>query len=314
MHTDLLSSDPSALAWCAPASPSIIKYILELASERNDVQDEITASQVKDGIRQIFLEATRDYFVTPSREIASMQGTKTHNLINKNEPGMFFSETRLFYRVAGRVISSAKNDTYHVPTRLLEDLKNVKWYAIRLLIERGPLAAFPGYVYQLNLYRVLMKQPENQALLISRYPWLADFENAFTVRRMQLLCTPPDMDARNRHEAAKVIDTHSHIPIAIPLLDDDALLRAYTQKFEEKVRAIEADYAPLCTPEEQWQKESGYPLKCAKFCDVADHCRALSAAHGETHPLDTWTAIENRKAAARTANDRPTRSRRKSAA
>lgn len=313
VRADLMSSDPSALEWSAPASPSIIKYILDLADERTDVKGEITASKVKDGTRQIFLEATREYFVTPSREIASMQGTKTHNLINKDEPGMFFSETRLFYRVNGRLISSAKNDTYHVPSRLLEDLKNVKWYSVRLMIERGPLAASPGYVFQLNLFRVLMKEPENQALLISLYPWLATDAAAFTVKRMQLLCTPPDMDVRNRHEASKIIDVYSHIPIAIPILDDDAVLRAYIEKFDEKTRAVDTGYAPLCSPNERWQKDSGYPLKCAKFCNVAAHCRALSAFHGEEHPLDTWEDIENRKAAA-CANGRPTRPRRKTAA
>ncbi|HEX7831914.1 MAG TPA: hypothetical protein VF787_19820 [Thermoanaerobaculia bacterium] len=134
------------------------------------------------------------------------------------------------------------------------------------------------------------------------------------MRRMQLLCTPPNMDDPNRKEASKLIDIHTHVPITVPFLDDGEVLRAYEQKYSAKHRALENDYASLCTPVERWQKSSGFPTKCANFCPVLEHCRSFSARHGEKHPLDAWIAKTPSRADSTSHGGLPTQFERNAAA
>jgi hypothetical protein len=285
-----LSAD---LSWALPADPALVAFMQEQSSGRLDVEDEVSASQLENGDRRLFLESSVDYFVDPVSQIALIMGTLKHSMVNIERPG-FVNETRLFYDLCGIRIASAKCDTYHVPRRRLVDLKAIKWYAIKRMLTDGILKAKPGYVYQLNLFRVLMKQPANQELLRAKYPWLTDED--FDVQSMQLTCIPPDMNWLNKKEALKLVSHAEIIPIVVPFLDDEQVLSAYEEKYLKKKEALEKQWAPICTAEERWEKEGGYPLNCAKFCPVLDACRELSAEHGEKHPLDEWEAGNERRA------------------
>jgi hypothetical protein len=279
-----------------PSSPAILAYLLSLQHERADVKlDEVSASQYEKGIRQLLLEATTDYYVDPSGELASTMGTKAHAIINQEFDPNFVVETRLVFEEGGVRYGSAKCDTLYVPLGELEDLKTIKWYSIEMMLKEGVVKAKPGYVYQLNLFRVLMKDPANQERILDRYPQFT--REQLIVNKMVLQCVPPDLNTVNRKSAEKLVEDPRQVPILVPFLDDDSVLDAYRKKYYEKQDALQRNWAPLCSPDERWQKDFGYPLKCAKFCSVADACRAMSAKAGERHPLDEWEIIKARKAA-----------------
>ena len=115
---------------------------------------------------------------------------------------------------------------------------------------------------------------------------------------MALTCVPPDLDAKNKKEAKKLVGGNpSIIRIDVPEIDDETVMTAYREKQEAKIRAFETGYAPLCTPEERWGTE-GFPKKCAFYCPVKDACQELSRNHGERHPLDSKRTEENAEVAA----------------
>lgn len=278
VDASLLSGD---IEWAQPASPALVAALLDFSTERADVRgDEVSASQFDKGIRALFLEATRPFYVVPDDQIASILGTIKHALINKERPG-FITETRLF-----APHGSAKCDTLYTVNGLLEDLKNIGWYSVKLMLERGALQEKPGYAYQVNLFRVLLKDPKNQEILYNKYSWLKP--EHLNVKRMQLTCCPPDVKGPAKKEAKKLLDRFKVIPITVPFIDDDQVLKAYEKKHYELGQAIQDDYAEICSPEERWETQWGYPTKCIDYCPVNDHCLELSEKHGEEHPITAW--------------------------
>lgn len=294
--------DLSDIGWLYPADdPALIAFLIEQANDRKDVDPSaVSASQLETGVRQLFLQDTTDYYTTPTREIAAVMGTIKHNLINTNRPE-FLTELRL----TGPNGESAKCDTYHIPTRRLTDLKTVKWYKVKMMLEQGVMESAPGYVYQLNLFRILMKDPENRYRMRMHaaqagYPGILQ-DTDFDVAEMRLTCIPGDMNASNQKEARKYV-THDPtiFQITVPFLDDAVVLSAYSVKRTTKVDAAETGYAPLCTPEERWESY-GVPKKCLFYCPVANACRAMSYRNNEDHPIDLYRERAPRKATKRAA-------------
>jgi hypothetical protein len=272
--------------WLQPADPALIAYIIELQKERKDVQTgSVSASQIDSGIRELWLRDITPYYQTTTDGVAALMGNIKHSSVNIEREN-FVTETRLF---SSDGLYSAKCDTYFVPLRLLADLKNVKWYKVKKMLTEGVLRAAKGYAYQLNLFRVLMKEKHNQETLYTKYPWLR--KEDFDVKEMQLTCTPPDMDYKNKQEAKKLLGSSnpSVIRIKVPFIADEQIHKEYRLLHAEKELAFKRDYAPLCTPEERWERPpSMAPVKCLSYCPVADTCRAVSKLAGETHPLDAY--------------------------
>jgi hypothetical protein len=262
-----------------PADPALLAFIAEQSQTRSELNPrEVSASQLETGIRQLYLQGSREYYVTVDSQIASIMGTMKHSMVNIDRPG-FLTELRLFWRHG-----SAQCDTYFVPKRLLVDLKNIKWYSIKKILENGVMREKKGYVYQLNLFRVLMQMPDNWNIIKDTYPSITKEE--LRVERMQITCIPPDLDYKNKKEARRLVANPAIIPIEIPILPDDQVLSAYTKKAEALGKAFDEGYAPLCTPEERWERsESGAPVKCLSYCPVSEACIALSEARGEKHPI-----------------------------
>jgi hypothetical protein len=264
--------------WLKPADPALIAFVISQANERSDVSsDEVSASQLETGTRALWLQETTDYYETVTGSIASIMGTMKHSMVNVERPG-FIMETRLF-----GPYGSAKCDSFFVPLSLLADLKNVKWYKIKMMLERGVVSEAKGYAYQVNLFRILMKMPENQQLLLEKYDWLR--EEDLVVKKMQLTCVPPDMNYMTKKEAQKLVSDTTVIPIDVPFLKDDVVLDAYARKLDEKLAALAKNYAPLCSPEDRWER-NGFPVKCKSYCAVAEACQQVSKLVGERHPLD----------------------------
>lgn len=276
----------SDLSWAHPADPALVAFAIEQSSGRTDVDpEEVSASQLEKGIRQLYLEATREFYLSLPKSISSIIGTMKHSMINTERPG-FVTETRLLFEEDGVRYGSAKCDTFHVPSRKLVDLKNLKWYAIESMIKEGMLTAKPGYAFQTNLFRVLMQKPENQEILFEKYDWLRP--EHLDVKIMQLTCVPADLNWQNKKSALKLTPYPEIVPIIVPFIPDHLVLETYKKKYWDLSAAHKTGYAPLCSPQERWEKEGGFPLRCAQYCPVLDFCRQLSSDAGEKHPLDLW--------------------------
>ncbi len=283
---NLLSCD---LSLFQPADPALLAFIMEQAASREDVDiEEVSASNIEKGVRALLLESTVPYYEPVTRSLAAIMGTMRHSMVNIDRPG-FITEIRLPFDdpATGVRLGSAKCDTFHVPSGLLVDLKNIKWYSIKLMLEEGAMGAKKGYVFQMNLFRVLMKDPKNIELVIAKYPWAKPED--LVVKRMQLTCVPPDLNWINKKEALKLVEYPEIIPIEVPVLPDDFVLLEYRTKYLQKQEALQKNWAPLCTQEERWERApSFYPLKCAQYCPVLDACIAMSEKAGERHPLVAW--------------------------
>jgi hypothetical protein len=264
--------------WLHPADPALVSFIAEQSGERQDVDRyEVSASQLETGVRQMLLQETVDYYVTAASQTASIMGTMKHSMVNVERPG-FITETRLW-----GPYGSAKCDTLYVPLKWLVDLKAIGWYKVKQMLQ-DVMTHGVGYVYQINLFRVLLKDPANQDVLLAKYPWLK--REDIGVERMTLTCVPRDMNYINKKEAAKLIDGNpSIISILVPFVDDDKVLSAYETKQTAKALALNTGTAELCSPEERWQK-GATPVKCKAYCPVVEACMAMSAARGEQHPMD----------------------------
>jgi hypothetical protein len=269
--------DLSDLRWIYPATPSIVAMVMEDAKSRADVDpNEVSASQFEKSARQMWLETTSEFFETVTGRMGAMMGTIKHAMVNPERPG-FIMETR----VPGPY-GSAKNDSFHIASGVLEDLKNVKWYKAKMILTGGVMKEAIGYAMQMNLWRVLAKTDEGFAAIQAKYPDVKHED--INVKKMILTLAPPDLDAPKRKEAEKLIASPELIPYEVPMIEDKEVIQAYGEVYDKKQRALDNDYAPLCTPEERWER-NGFPVRCAKYCPVVEECQKVSELLGEEHPL-----------------------------
>jgi hypothetical protein len=276
-----------------PSDPALLAFMVEVSGDRRDVDPaEVSASQLEKGVRRLWLEGTRNFYTVPTREISSIFGTMKHMAVNKDRVG-FIAEERL-----QGPDGTAKCDTLYVAggDGLLVDLKNIKTYKVKMMLTGDILKEGMGYVYQVNLWRVLLQIPENRDYLLDKYKaWLRPEQ--LVVKRQRLTCCPPDLDKKKRQELEKLVSDPDIIPINVPILPDGEVLRAYREKRLGLDRAYGMGYAPLCTPEERWEK-FGYPKACIDgYCPVVSDCRAVSAEYGEEHPIDVWERLRAQRAA-----------------
>lgn len=264
-------------------SPATLQYIIEHQSSRGDVGGaEVTASQIGKGIRQMYLEDTTDFAMTPQKMIAGTMGTLKHAKINVGGEDII-SEVR-YKSLNGHI--SAKHDNaciVHKENKIIDiyDLKAIGWFKCKMIIEKGVWAEGKDYGFQLNLQAVLIEQNTD-----------------YKVDRLFLEFVPRDLDARKRAEAAKLGYVEPGVILyEVPKLDPDTVISAYENVWKARQQAHTEGYAPICDEELRWvNAKTGISKRCEEYCPVVEACKAMCAKHDEVHPLDNTHAKVAEKA------------------
>lgn len=243
-------------------APADVAAIIANVRSRDDVgREQVTASQIGSGARQLFLEQTVDYAREPHRQRAAMLGTMKHGMLNIAHDGL---------RVEERVVSksgtvSARYDSFVPSTGVLRDRKGVAFFKLLMVLKGGVLKEARDYVYQLNVTALILRQ------------------NGATVNEMWLDFEPTGVGKLEKKELEEKfsITDPSFVPVAVPFLPESEVWDAYERLQREKAQAQRTGKAPaFCTSTQTWGGK-----KCsAGWCAVAKECAALAAENGEAHP------------------------------
>lgn len=255
-------------------SPATLQYILDHQQSRCDVgHTEVTASQIGKGIRQMYLEDTIDFAMTPQQLIAGTMGTLKHAVINVGGEDII-SEVR-FKSLNGHI--SAKHDNacvVHKENKVIDiyDLKAVGWFKVKMILQNGIWEEGSDYGFQLNLQAALIEENTD-----------------YTVDRLFLEFVPRDLDARKRAEAAKMsIKNPGVILYEVSRLSKEAVIARYETVWQARQDAHSIGYAPICPEETRWvNAKSKESRRCLEYCPVLEFCKAMCDANGEVHPTET---------------------------
>lgn len=273
----------------APASEALLWSLFQLAEDRQRVpSDEITASEIGDPTRMIWLKATNEYYSKPSSKVHGMMGNLKHANLLRPRAGIWTS-----LRLEDD-LGSGELDTFIVRSGQLDDLKNIGAYKAKLILNNGVQKDGWEYWMQQNRYADLLENPASKLLQfgengeITRTPWIEVLKGkAVKVRRMTLQILPRDVTRGNYASLAKVTEVPYIISVDVPRIPTVEVRRAYTAKLAKKRKAFADCHAPICRPEEVWLQDKGkYPARCAEWCPVRDICVAYQQEIGEPHYLD----------------------------
>lgn len=273
----------------APASEALLWSLYQLAEDRQRVpSDEITASEIGDPTRMIWLKGTNEYFVKPSSKVHGMMGNLKHANLLRPRKGVWTS-----LRLEDD-LGSGELDTFIVRNGLLIDLKNVGAYKAKLILNEGLDKHGWEYLMQLNRYAGLLENPAAQLLQfdeeggVTRTPWMDVLKGkSVQVRKMMLEILPRDVTRQNYASLAKITPVPYIISVDVPRLPVAQVRAAYQAKLAKKRKAFADGHAPICRPEEVWLQDKGkYPARCAEWCPVRDICVAYQQELGEPHYLD----------------------------
>lgn len=273
----------------APATEALLYSLLQLSEDRAAVpSDEITASQIGDPIRMMWLKATNDYFTKPSFSIHGWMGNLKHANLLRHRQGVWTS-----LRLEDD-LGSGELDTFIVRSGQLIDLKNVGTYKAKLIKLNGVQSAAWDYCMQINRYASLLENPAASLIQtdtegkVVRTPWIEVLKGkAIQVRKLTLEIVPRDLSRQNKPGMLKITDVPEIITVDVPRMPNDEVRRVYTSKLRQKRKAFADGHAEICRPEEVWlQGKEKYPARCAEWCPVRDICVAYQKELGEPHYLD----------------------------
>jgi hypothetical protein len=199
--------------------------------------------------------------------ISGFLGTLRHAAINRDDPN-FLIEQRFFDD-----IGSGQIDSFWIPAAMLIELKTVKSYKLKKILETGLGPGSEGYFY---------------ALQINRNADLMEHSGATDrVQHLRLEFLPPDLTKATspglqKALAAATMDTTitSVVTLDVPRLPTAETTRIYTEHRDEKSEAFNTGYTRICSPAETWDGK-----RCAEYCPVATECLAMSRTRNEAHYL-----------------------------
>lgn len=273
-----------------PSTPGLLQFIKsDGLYGRQDVEpvNMVSASEAGYGARRLWLQSVFDYYTTVRQNIGGAMGTKAHDIIEKGPKPNQICEMRL---TVGTL--TAKNDLYDIPSKILEDLKHIGWYKLKNILTKGMTHRDGGldYALQVNLWRILAWTDEGLAQIQKVYPDVA--RDDFKVQNMYLTVIPRDLTGSNKKEAmgTKGLVNPWCVPITVPFLDSKQVVKSYLDLHAAKMKAVETGFAPLCTPEERWERNGGYPAMCVEYCPVVEECIMMERQRNgsKSHPADVW--------------------------
>jgi hypothetical protein len=244
--------------------PADVAAVIAQQRERQHIpQDQITASQIGSGARQIYLERTIDFAREPKREKAALLGTMKHAMLNIEHDGLLV-EQRVVAK-SGRF--SAQYDTYVPETGVVRDRKGVGYFKVLMALKNGVLKEAHDYVMQLNLTGWLLRQNGN----VVKELWL-DFEPTGVGK----------LEKKELEEKFGITDP-TLIPMQVPFIPQAEVLSAYEELHRAVVEAHKTGETPtMCSAAQTWNGK-----KCtAGWCRVAAECAVIAAKRGEEHPLN----------------------------
>jgi hypothetical protein len=286
----------AALFGCSPAT---LAGVVKGELSRTGVRNQITASQLGKGVRQAYLERTAETFPTVGKYMSAYMGTIKHAALNQDHPEMIV-EKRFHSRdghYSGQIDHAAiidwyvKSDIFWIELDVY-DLKTGSTYGAKAFA-KDPFGDKSDYAWQINLCADLIEEqgddswsfidPEGPAYLAFLATTLSSSAIRFKVRDLFIEWIPRDVKMGEDHLAV--------MRIPVPRKPAHVTRAQFDQLRLGLEEAIQKGYAPPCTPEERWfgwapavRKEIN--KRCVFYCPYLEACKAMSAQHGETHPVN----------------------------
>lgn len=256
--------DPIRDAELFGVSPATLLFLKNEGSRRSNT-GEISASQWGRGLRQMWLERTKEVFTGAHDSIAAMMGTAKHAhvLTDGIEKGDVITELRLFDST-GRISGQADQIAWMGPkAAAIYDQKTGKKYSLKMF--RAEQATH-HYTFQLNLLADLFR------------------ENNPGVEVVKLAIEWMPSDAGRGDPKLEIVD--------VPMWEHGRALVEYQRVLGELTGFLHLELAPpLCSPEDRWErfdKKTGKTtnIRCVEYCPYLAACKAESAKRDEVHPVD----------------------------
>jgi hypothetical protein len=235
---------------------------LKRAGKDRPWDGKLSSTQILTGTREILLKVTKPYHINPSRKVAAIIGTNTHNILYRLTDSTYAEETLYNELIKGTY------DMYDPETGTLYDYKTWgAWKIVKALSEDTSQRADALFdvTVQMNQYRILLKQKYPQLEIKQLAVQVISREtNLKTTRQMGLMDDAP--------------------VILIPEIDSSIIERYQAVKNICVQKAFLTDWAPLCRERETWGGK-----KCSGYCDVSHICGQQPT---QTEDIEWWLEQE----------------------
>lgn len=270
--------DPVEDADLFMCSPATLAHLIRDQGKRTDVKiAQITASQLANGLRYMYLQATQPVYEDPRNLISAFTGTMKHDVTQISDFDKIMAEYRFVVELDG-VQHSAKidhaaevgwDDTNQRPLWDLYDLKTGAYYAAKKYRE-NPLGDKAEYTWQVNLAAAIIEH-----------------RNIATIRNAYIEWYPRDVKRDQRDESIMIIP--------VPRFTAEETFTKYAERQDGLDNLIASnDPGPICAPEERWEREiwrgprkgETESIRCEDYCAYSNVCLGINQDRNEWHPLD----------------------------
>ena len=225
--------------------------------------------------RQVYLETKYDFAINPLSTVASMIGTNSHLMIEKNCPCGWLAEARF-----DSEISSGSPDAVDLKNGILWDSKFYGAYKISQVLGYRPKWKLVGkYVRGVNKGKDkwiqefapggvrdvmdIAKQLSYYKVLLEEHNIKINKINASVFIRSGL-----DKTAKS-YGLTKVNYTVPIFPLSTYLIK-----KYFQMKYDRLTKALETDTMPkVCSKKDRWDNSKSYPdRKCNDYCNINKYC------------------------------------------
>lgn len=247
-----------------------------IAQQRPDERPPST-TELLQGTCEAYLKRTQEYYINPQDRAFALMGTfhhenleiqdlDEHHLIEEKLTGLGITGICDYFDTKTQTLIDYKNTGSYKAMKvlglthtLIPDPKGArykrsgKWgragqiKQVKSWYRDESLADFGDWAMQVNMYRYLLEQ------------------NGYKVKKMKLQMNIRDASTMTSRDRG--IDRNIYF-VDIPFIDDDIIIKYYTEKRDQLLEALESGSQPQkCSVLETWEGK-----KCESYCEVRNLC------------------------------------------
>ena len=249
---------------------------LQLVSKDRPWTGKPSTTQLIQGTMCAFLKITRDYYVSPDKRAFAVHGTKTHANLEASDDELSLLEE---YFDGKDTPETGMSDVLEAESGIiiLTDYKTSGSYKVAKALGFHVTDEDTGEVFKSGPRK---GQPKTRKVLqrddsmVDRWEWVLqlnkyriEFEKrGFKPNELRIMCIVRDGNtyiARSRGVFRNVYY------FKIEIMPDHEVIDYFSIKRESLDRALKNGYCDhVCDAKENWDG-----IKCASYCEVAEHCR-----------------------------------------
>lgn len=249
---------------------------LKLAAQERHWTGKPSTTQLIQGTMCSFLKLTKEYAVAPDSKAFMINGTNGHAKLEEAGDGDEYSKLE---EVFSNSDISGISDVIEEENNILKlmDYKVSGSYKVQKALGWTTVDQETDEVYKTGkrkgerkTIKILVQNPEKAdiedwALQLNKYRIEYEKKYGKKISRLQVQIIVRDGNtyiARSRGVFRNVY------LIEIPIIDDKIIIEYFEKKKNALLKAMAQGYwNEICTDKENWEG-----LKCAKYCEVAEHC------------------------------------------